>query len=77
MEAVLTEEFLMKDTGFTSRGRLVKWLQDQGIPYRVGNKQRICGVTVRNYEAGKHREATYRVRESGPTVRGSYRTRCK
>jgi len=49
---IITEEEMFEDTGFARRGDLRKWLDDEGVPYRIGRGGRICGVAVQEYALG-------------------------
>ncbi|MHA7918264.1 DUF4224 domain-containing protein [Alloalcanivorax xenomutans] len=53
---IMTEEDLFQDTGFSSRVKLQRWLDERHIPYHTGRGGRICGVTVQSYRAANDDE---------------------
>jgi len=42
---LIPETELMEWTGHKRRDALVNWLRQQGIPYLLGNKGRVCCTT--------------------------------
>lgn len=55
-QQLVTEDQLMLWLGFKQRSRLVKWLDREGIPYRLGNKG-VVVTTINCLEANQLRKA--------------------
>lgn len=47
--AIMTFEQLQRDTGFLQAKAIVRWLDRNGIGYRLGKGGRICGVSTAEY----------------------------
>ncbi|MBO9484321.1 DUF4224 domain-containing protein [Salinisphaera sp. G21_0] len=55
-EQLITEEQLKAWLGFKQRSALMKWLDKEAIPYRLGNKG-VIATTLNSLEANQLRKA--------------------
>ena len=55
-QQLITEEQLMAWLGFKQRSKLMRWLDKEGIPYRLGNKG-VVATTINCLEASQVRQA--------------------
>ena len=55
-EALVTEKQLMNWLGFKQRAALMRWMDREAIPYRLGNKG-VIATTLNSLEASQLKKA--------------------